>query len=622
LGRRPREQALIEGQVPLVMTMADLSNEAATPSGMAPRALQLVTLNMEERKVEVDERSLALIEARLRACGAQRVAVVSIMGAFRTGKSFFLDLCLRYLQHEEATEDDMPPEKRHCGPSRGRGEVFPLPAWITSAGPSLQGSLGADADVGFRFRGGMEKCTEGIWVWSEPFVREVQGQLVALLLMDTQGAWDSSMTKEQSATIFGLTALLSSKQIYNVNMQIQEDTIENLAYFMRFAQAALRKAANACSSSCLSSQQETDLKTEAERPFQSLDFLVRDWPHFEDNWSVDQCRAQMDLHLDRHLNPQQVTESDAVEALRRMFAKIKCFCLPHPGLKIQSTAWEGSVTDIDGDFVRFCDRYIHEVFTADVKVKTILGSELTIVTFPLLLRTFVQAFQEAAPAAMSFTQAMTTATVLLAKERALKSYTDQMDASVSRHTQGMEPSVFETNHYKIMDLVERDFRSVVILGSMSTRDEVWRSIEDSVDQVYKTFEAGNSRRLERVLVIYGNLCVIGGTLFAADRISDWTCDWWSQTCCDLSRILFTSYLCIFTYIGYHIYRVWSQRGRLAIANASAELWKEVLRLLNVYADVAAALHIGDLPRLMRKLISCILGIRKLGRGAFPRNTNG
>ena len=27
-----------------------------------------------------------------------------------------------------------------------------------------------------------------------------------------QGAWDSNMTKEQSATIFGLTAVLSSKQ--------------------------------------------------------------------------------------------------------------------------------------------------------------------------------------------------------------------------------------------------------------------------------------------------------------------------------------------------------------------------------------------------------------------------
>lgn len=38
-----------------------------------------------------------------------------------------------------------------------------------------------------------------------------EGRRVAVLLMDTQGAWDDTMTKAQSATIFGLTALLSSK---------------------------------------------------------------------------------------------------------------------------------------------------------------------------------------------------------------------------------------------------------------------------------------------------------------------------------------------------------------------------------------------------------------------------
>ena len=54
--------------------------------------------------------------------------------------------------------------------------------------------------------------------------------------MDTQGAWDGEMTQKQSATIFGLTALLSSKLIYNISMQIQEDKVENLGFFMSFAQ--------------------------------------------------------------------------------------------------------------------------------------------------------------------------------------------------------------------------------------------------------------------------------------------------------------------------------------------------------------------------------------------------
>merc|ERR1719284_1046362 len=89
----------------------------------------------------------------------------------------------------------------------------------------------------------MDVCTEGIWVWLEFFVRMFQGEKVVVMLMDTQGAWDSGMTKEQSATIFGLTAVLASKQIYNIDMQISELYVDNLVFFMQFAQAALRKAA-------------------------------------------------------------------------------------------------------------------------------------------------------------------------------------------------------------------------------------------------------------------------------------------------------------------------------------------------------------------------------------------
>jgi hypothetical protein len=59
-------------------------------------------------------------------------------------------------------------------------------------------------------------------------------------MMDTQGAWDSRMTKEQSATIFGLTAIFSSKLIYNLQSRIQEDHIDNLDYFTTFATTVLQ----------------------------------------------------------------------------------------------------------------------------------------------------------------------------------------------------------------------------------------------------------------------------------------------------------------------------------------------------------------------------------------------
>mmetsp|Transcript_80005 Transcript_80005/g.232288 ORF Transcript_80005/g.232288 Transcript_80005/m.232288 type:complete len:592 (+) Transcript_80005:106-1881(+) len=554
-------------------------------------ALQLVTLNMKEKKVEVNEDALGRLEKNLRKVGAQKVAVVSVMGAFRTGKSFLLDLFLRHLRYEKKLSGDgvAEPQPQAEVPERGGDEAYPLPAWMTDAGSTIEG--GAEgAEDGFRFKGGMDHCTEGIWVWSEPFVRKVNGEPVALLLMDTQGAWDGNMTKEQSATIFGLTALISSKQIYNINMQIQEDKVENLAYFMTFAQAALRKAMQGCS------KQPGDI----EKPFQSLDFLVRDWANFEDDWTMEQCKEQMNKHLDKHVNPDKVVENGTAESLQRMFDRIGCHCLPHPGLKIQKAAWSGTVTDIDRDFIRFIDDYVREVFTVGLTPKKILGSDLSTETFPLVLRTFVQAFHDAAPAAMSFTQAMTSATVLLAKEKALKSYTMKMDEQTAKAKRGMEPAKMEELHRELSKDVEEEFKNVTILGDDKARDSAWESIHERLGTLYKQYSEENDRRLEKALIAFGNIALIAALLFVLDRVSDWTCDWWSQTCRDLSKLMFMAYFGIAAYVGFFAYRLYSERGGLAASAASMELWKEVMRLCGVYVELGKTVKMKDVVEFSKK----------------------
>jgi len=385
------------------------------------------------------------------------------------------------------------------------------------------------------------------------------------------------MTKEQSATIFGLTALISSKQIYNISMQIQEDKVENLAYFMNFAQAALRSVDQAGSSS--GSQ-----KGKAETPFQCLDFLVRDWANFEEEWTTAQCKEQMKQHLAKHCDPERVIENSTATLLNTMFERLGCFCLPHPGLKIQKAAWKGDVTDIDPDFVRFMDEYVREVFTDGLQPKSIIGSDLSTITFPLVVRKFVEVFQNAAPAAMSFTQAMTSATVLLAKEQVMKSYNNKMKAAAEKNPRGIEPDEFKKLHRSMSKEVEEQYQTVTILGTDATRDEAWKEIQDNLETLYKRFEEDNDRALEKALVAFGNYALLGLVLFILDRVSDWTCDWWSQTCRDLSKLMLTAYLCLGGFIGYHVYLLMNDRGRFAALTAATELWKEMVRLMHVYAE--------------------------------------
>jgi len=562
----------------------------ATPKGQPAQLVKLIF--GEHPTVEVDEDILADLKRKLRSMGVSKIAIVSVMGAFRTGKSFLLDLMLRFLRYESKCIADGVDPMQVTPPERGSGEEYPLPAWITAAGNNIEGA-GEEVD-GFRFKGGMDACTEGIWVWSEPFLRVLNGEKVALLLMDTQGAWDGQMTKEQSATVFGLTAVLSSKEIYNISMQIQEDKVENLTYFMQFAQTAIQKASANIPAECV---QMEDIN----RPFQTLDFLVRDWKHFKKDMTVGQCREQMVEHCARHTDPSRVRENSTCKVLQSMFHKIGCFCLPHPGFAIEDDTWTGAVSDISPDFIRMVDVYIRDVFQTNLDAKKILGSELTPLTFDLVVKDFINAFKDAAPVATTFTQAITNSTVLLAKEQAMKSYTSKMDKVSESNPRGLEENKFSARQTEVVKEVEEDYKRVTIFGANDVRQETWSQIQDSLETLSKRYMEDNSRRLEKALAIFANITIVGVSLFVHDRISDWTCDWWSKTCAELSKLMLMAYAAIFCYVGIHVYFLFNERGKIAAAAAAAELWKEMARLLGVYSELFHAVKWADVPDLVKKV---------------------
>jgi atlastin len=574
--------------------MLEVSDGPGVGAVLTGQPLQIVKLDMAGRKAVVDADALGRLEQNLREIGPMRVSVVSVMGAFRTGKSFLLDLFLRFLRHEE-----------RCGPARGSGGPHPreegagfaLPAWMTSAGGLLEGAGGSVG--GFKSKGGMDGVTEGVWVWSEPFVRVVQEGLatkkVAVILMDTQGAWDGSMTKEQSATVFGLTAVLSSKLIYNVNMQVQEDKIENLAFFASFARSALSK-------SVVTEREETGRtlsKEDLDRPFQSLDFLVRDWRYFRPEWSFDQCRQQMQQHIRNFIDPARAVENSTAEVLNGMFQNIDCFCLPHPGFTIEREAWSGDITAIDQGFIRFADAYVRQVFSNAMDVKVILGRELSTLTFPLVLQKFVNAFQDMAPQSMSFIQAMACSTELIAKDHAMTTYTKLVRDELSKSQHGLTDEAFEAVNSAAKETVKADFNQILIFGGDGVRRDIWKSIEDNLDVLQRTFRDENERLLGQGLVAFARVALLGSCFFLVDRASDIACDWWLQICVDLSKLMCLAYCSIFAYICLQIYRLGSESGKLSVASAIVEMCKEMVRLLIVYGDAAKGLKITDLLELTR-----------------------
>uniref|UniRef100_A0A8C4VIQ3 GB1/RHD3-type G domain-containing protein n=1 Tax=Gopherus evgoodei TaxID=1825980 RepID=A0A8C4VIQ3_9SAUR len=139
-----------------------------------------VLIVKDDHSFELDEAALNRILLS-EAVRDKEVVAVSVAGAFRKGKSFLMDFMLRYMYNKETID------------------------WLGDYNEPL---------TGFSWRGGSERETTGIQIWSELFlVDKPDGKKVAVLLMDTQGTFDSQSTLRDSATVFALSTMISSIQV-------------------------------------------------------------------------------------------------------------------------------------------------------------------------------------------------------------------------------------------------------------------------------------------------------------------------------------------------------------------------------------------------------------------------
>ena len=184
--------------------MTDDSAEPQTtapPLAQAPEAaddrahaVQIVSVGSEDDQYAFTFHEDTLNEVLSKVPPGWKVSVISVVGAFRTGKSFLLSWFLRYLKLHGSTA---PGGSQAGGGASDDGRVADSTeeeAWY-----SQFNSLGQHD--GFDWRGGAERNTTGIWIWNEPhYLRRANpetGEMedVAVILVDTQGMFDSRLTQ-------------------------------------------------------------------------------------------------------------------------------------------------------------------------------------------------------------------------------------------------------------------------------------------------------------------------------------------------------------------------------------------------------------------------------------------
>ncbi|XP_057703975.1 atlastin-2-like isoform X1 [Corythoichthys intestinalis] len=413
-----------------IQELQDEENEKARP-------VQILLANEDEHSFELDAAALEriLLQEHVRDLN---VVVVSVAGAFRKGKSFLLDFMLRFMYNQQNRQ------------------------WIGGDDEPL---------TGFTWRGGCERETTGIQVWSEVFVVDKpDGSQVAVLLVDTQGAFDSQSTIKDCATVFALSTMTSSVQVYNLSQNIQEDDLQHLQLFTEYGRLAM---------------EEIYLK-----PFQSLMFLIRDWSFpYEHEYGLEGGIAFLEKRLQVKQNQHEELQN-VRKHIHSCFSNIGCFLLPHPGLKVSTNPYfDGRLRDIDGDFKRELSQLVPLLLAPEqLVVKEIGGNKVTCRDLLEYFKAYIKIYQgEELPHPKSMLQATAEANNLTAVAGAKDMYSKNMEQVCGGDKPYIAPADLERCHDEFRETSVRYFRSVKKMGGDEFCQRYQSQLEAELDETFGNF---------------------------------------------------------------------------------------------------------------------------------------
>ncbi|XP_067108667.1 guanylate-binding protein 1-like [Osmerus mordax] len=253
----------------------------------------------------------------------QRVVVVSVVGLYRTGKS--------YLMNKLA----------------GRNDGFALGSTIQSK-------------------------TKGIWMWCMPHPKQADHTLV---LLDTEGLGDVEKgDSKNDAWIFSLAILLSSTLVYNSRGTIDNQAVENLQYVTELSDRIKVKSPSHASSS--EEEEEEGGDAQFFQFFPNFVWAVRD---FTLNLNIDGKEVTADRYLEHSLQLKKGKGKTTTnynlprECIRNYFPTRKCFVfLPPTSYEHMSGLESIDEKKLYQGFRETTDTFCNYIFQMS-RVKTVKG---------------------------------------------------------------------------------------------------------------------------------------------------------------------------------------------------------------------------------------------------------
>jgi len=489
-----------------------------------PEPHQIISIGTEDDKFAFEFHEEKLNSIMRKIPPGWKVAVISVVGAFRTGKSFLLTWFLAYL--------------RKLKESGSTGELVDGDKKWFETIESIENDC-------FHWRGGSERNTTGIWMWSQPHFVKKGDDDIAILLVDSQGMFDNETTMSLTASIFGLSTLLSSYQIYNVDKRIQEDNLQQLALFSEYARLAVEGTDSA--------KAKAD-DEERPKPFQTMEFLVRDWQHFEDEEDYDRMEEEMNKYMENVIAEREAKDlQETREQIQACFQKTTCFGLSHPGMAVIKKNFKGEVSKMDETFLNLLDRYCRRVFSVDnLTPKVIQGREVTAAELGSYIKAYAEMFASGAsfPEASTMLEATATANNSNATNLAVSEYKSYMDRISGPHCSSyIKPKDLDEDHRQLLMKSMSKFDSMATFGSRNSIDDARRSVLGMINKEFEVYTSLNEGRNPLAgLETYIIPLTIATASYILRAVADLTCSDYSQTCRNTSELLSHIYVVVIIFL--------------------------------------------------------------------------
>ena len=252
-------------------------------------------------------------------------------------------------------------------------------------------------------------------------------------------------------------------------------------------------------------------KLASNKPFQKIQFLVRDWQNFSHDWPDDSAdddaaddvymklKTEMKVYLDGILKPRGIKDLQSTrDQIIRCFDSVDCFLLPHPGSNVTKKSFDGTIAQIDPFFRAMINYLVRDVFDKSLEFKVINGRRIGGKELQTYFQVYVRTFQTSNrtfPKAMTLLDATAEANNRNAVDQALDHYKAVLLAEVGDDSKGYQPEeALQQIHTQTETEALAKFDEMASLGAESAILEYRNKLEKSIHAEWVRFKQTNRLR--------------------------------------------------------------------------------------------------------------------------------